>query len=162
MVPFVVDNAMRSQGNQSRFYKFIYGNTKEDMAPRHGCKCGRDVGEMKTMNKRGEGDCRSGDRHPSFLGQSTINPEIWAKMPTFVQPGDWAEGDANATKNNNMAYFTFGTGPRKCVWLEFFTNNLKVKIALTMISNATHSVLSPNYVPLAPSMVLSSSPSNMS
>ncbi|XP_031101439.1 cytochrome P450 CYP749A22-like [Ipomoea triloba] len=83
------------------------------------------------------------------------NPEIWGEDAHLFNPDRFAEGMANATKNNTMAYFTFGTGPRKCVGLNFTI--LEVKIALTMILQRYTFILSPNYVH-SPLMVLTLRP----
>ncbi|KAL8227716.1 hypothetical protein R6Q57_015300 [Mikania cordata] len=72
------------------------------------------------------------------------NSEIWGKDVHCFRPERFANGVANATKNNAAAFLPFGMGPRTCVGLNFTTN--EAKIALSMIIQRYKFSVSRNHV----------------
>ena len=79
------------------------------------------------------------------------DPQSWGDDVNLFKPERFAEGIANATKNNAATYIPFGLGPRSCVGMSFAMT--EIKIALSMILQRYTISLSPTYIH-APYVVL--------
>ncbi|CAN4078164.1 unnamed protein product [Withania somnifera] len=71
------------------------------------------------------------------------NSEIWGEDAHLFKPERFAEGVSKATRDQVMAFLSFGYGLRKCVGFNFAT--MEVKIALSMILQRYRLTVSPNY-----------------
>nr|AAZ39644.1 cytochrome P450 monooxygenase [Petunia x hybrida] len=71
------------------------------------------------------------------------NSEIWGEDTHLFKPERFAEGVAKATRDQLMAFLSFGFGLRKCVGFNFA--QMEVKIALCMILQRYRFTVSPNY-----------------
>ncbi|CAM8881663.1 unnamed protein product [Rhodiola kirilowii] len=81
------------------------------------------------------------------------SPEIWGADVHLFKPERFAEGVANATGNNPVAFFPFSWGPRTCVGMSFAAT--EVKVALSMILRRYKLKLSPSYVHCPASLLTS-------
>ncbi|KAK1425459.1 hypothetical protein QVD17_20811 [Tagetes erecta] len=104
-----------------------------------------------TMTRKTNGETKLGNLNlPSklniFISILALhhNSEIWGKDFNCFRPERFANGVANATKNNAAAFLPFGMGPRTCVGLNFTTN--EAKIALSMMLQRYRFTLSVNHV----------------
>ncbi|CAN4122024.1 unnamed protein product [Withania somnifera] len=72
------------------------------------------------------------------------DPKIWGEEVYVFKPERFAEGVVKATKNNPVAFFPFGYGPRTCLGLNFAM--IEAKITLSMILQRYMFTISPTYV----------------
>ncbi|OAY59339.1 cytochrome P450 CYP749A22 isoform X2 [Manihot esculenta] len=72
------------------------------------------------------------------------NSQVWGEDVHFFKPERFADGVAKATKDNTSGFFSFGSGPRTCVGLNFAVT--EIKIALSMILQQYRVTVSPTYV----------------
>lgn len=71
------------------------------------------------------------------------NREVWGEDAHLFKPERFVEGVSKATRDQVMAFLSFGYGLRKCVGFNFAT--MEVKIALSMILQRYRLTVSPNY-----------------
>ncbi|CAI9088912.1 OLC1v1023367C1 [Oldenlandia corymbosa var. corymbosa] len=82
------------------------------------------------------------------------DPKLWGEDSKDFNPERFAQGIANATKNQ-LCFFPFSWGPRICVGNNFAL--MEAKLALTMILRHFEFQLSPSYIH-APSFVVTHKP----